>query len=185
MDFVYVDDVARANVLALSSEVSDEVFNVASGVETSLNDLAAALAHAMDVHDRRRVRARARTVNAVPRRLASIDKAERLLGFRASVTLDEGLRRLVAWWRCGASARNDDHRVDDSGRAAVDGRARSRGGAARDSVRMGHAGAGGRRLRTGVRCSGRRPTCVRRVELHHRLAPGARRLRRRRRATRS
>ena len=38
MDFVYVDDVARANILALQSDVSDEVFNVASGTETSLID---------------------------------------------------------------------------------------------------------------------------------------------------
>jgi UDP-glucose 4-epimerase len=98
MDFVYVDDVARANVLALSSDVADEVFNVASGVETSLNDLAAALARAMGTH----VAAEygpARSVNAVPRRLASMEKAERMLGFRASVPLDEGLRRLVSWWR--------------------------------------------------------------------------------------
>ena len=43
MDFVYIDDVARANILALQSDVSDEVFNVASGIETSLNELAAAL----------------------------------------------------------------------------------------------------------------------------------------------
>jgi UDP-glucose 4-epimerase len=98
MDFVYVDDVARANVLALSSDVSDEVFNVASGVETSLNDLAAALAHAMDVHIAAEY-GPARAVNAVPRRLASIEQAERVLGFRASVPLDEGLRRLVHWWR--------------------------------------------------------------------------------------
>ena len=47
MDFVYIDDVARANVLALQSDVSDEVFNVASGTETSLNELAAALLRVM------------------------------------------------------------------------------------------------------------------------------------------
>jgi UDP-glucose 4-epimerase len=98
MDFIYVEDIARANVLALSSDVSDEVFNVATGVETSLNDLARLLGRAMD-------RAIApeygpeRKSNAVPRRLASVEKAERLLGFRASVPLDEGLRRLVTWWR--------------------------------------------------------------------------------------
>ena len=98
MDFVYVDDVARANVLALSSDVSDEAFNVASGVETSLNDLAAALTRVMGA-DRSPEYGPERKINAVPRRLASTDKAERLLGFRASVPLDEGLRRLVAWWR--------------------------------------------------------------------------------------
>jgi UDP-glucose 4-epimerase len=98
MDFVYVEDVARANVLALAGDASDEVFNVASGVETSLNELAAALSRVMNV---RRVPEYGpeRKVNAVPRRLASTEKAERLLGFRAAVPLEEGLSRLVEWWR--------------------------------------------------------------------------------------
>lgn len=98
MDFLYVEDAARANVLALASDASDEVFNVASGVETSLNDLAAALSHVMDVRRTPEHRPE-RKVNAVPRRLASTEKAERLLGFRAAVTLEEGLSRLVQWWR--------------------------------------------------------------------------------------
>ena len=40
-----------------------------------------------------------RSVNPVPRRLASTAKAERLLGFQARVPLEEGLRALVDWWR--------------------------------------------------------------------------------------
>jgi UDP-glucose 4-epimerase len=98
MDFVYVEDIARANVLALSSDVSDEVFNVASGVETSLNELAAALGRAMGVRVNPEYGPE-RKVNPVPRRLASTEKAKRLLGFTASVPLDEGLSRLVKWWR--------------------------------------------------------------------------------------
>ena len=98
MDFVYVEDVARANVLALASDVSDEVFNVATGIETSLNDLAAALARAMGVRAAP-VYGPERKVNAVPRRLASIEKATHQLGFTAAVPLDEGLLRLVQWWR--------------------------------------------------------------------------------------
>ena len=47
MDFVYIEDIARSNVLALQSEANDNVFNVASGVETSLNDLAMALLKVM------------------------------------------------------------------------------------------------------------------------------------------
>src|SRR5690349_15264815 len=47
MDFVYIDDIARANILALESDISDQVFNVASGTETSLNELAAALLRVM------------------------------------------------------------------------------------------------------------------------------------------
>ena len=49
MDFVYATDIARANILAAESDVSDEVFNVANGVETSLNDLAYALMKVMGV----------------------------------------------------------------------------------------------------------------------------------------
>jgi UDP-glucose 4-epimerase len=98
MDFVYVEDIARANVLALASDVSDEVFNVASGVETSLNELAAALGRAMGVRVAPEYGPE-RKVNPVPRRLASTERAKRLLGFTASVPLDEGLSRLVKWWR--------------------------------------------------------------------------------------
>jgi nucleoside-diphosphate-sugar epimerase len=98
MDFVYIDDVARSNILALRSEVSDEVFNVASGVETSLNDLAAALLRVMGSSLRPEYGPE-RKVNPVSRRLADTSKAERLLGFRARVSLDEGLRQLVGWWR--------------------------------------------------------------------------------------
>lgn len=98
MDFVYVEDIARANVLALAADVSDEVFNVASGVETSLNDLAAALSRVMGV-DIPPEYGPERAVNPVPRRLASTDKARQRLGFEALVPLEEGLSRLVAWWR--------------------------------------------------------------------------------------
>jgi UDP-glucose 4-epimerase len=98
MDFVYVEDIARANVLALASDVSDEVFNVASGVETSLNELAAALGRAMGVRVEPEYGPE-RKVNPVPRRLASTEKAKRMLGFTASVPLEEGLSRLVKWWR--------------------------------------------------------------------------------------
>jgi UDP-glucose 4-epimerase len=98
MDFVYVEDVARANILALASDVSDEVFNVATGVETSLNELAAALARAMGVRVTPEYGPE-RKVNPVSRRLASTEKARKMLGFSASLTLEEGLSRLVRWWR--------------------------------------------------------------------------------------
>ena len=43
MDFVYIDDIARANLLAATTDVTDEVFNIASGTETSLLELASLL----------------------------------------------------------------------------------------------------------------------------------------------
>jgi len=98
MDFVYIDDIARANVLALQSDISDQVFNVASGTETSLNELAAALLRVMGSNLAPEYGPE-RKVNPVSRRLADIAKAEDMLGFKATVDLQEGLQRLVVWWR--------------------------------------------------------------------------------------
>jgi UDP-glucose 4-epimerase len=98
MDFVYIEDVARANVLALQSDSQDDVFNVASGTETSLNQLADALLWVMK-SNLKPIYGPERKVNPVARRLADTTKAELLLGFRANVSLEEGLQRLVHWWR--------------------------------------------------------------------------------------
>lgn len=97
MDFVFVEDVARANLLAAKSSLTDDVLNVASGTETSLGELAETLGYVMGV-DLPPVYGPARKVNPVSRRLADVSKAYRLLGFRTQVSLEEGLRKLVAWW---------------------------------------------------------------------------------------
>jgi UDP-glucose 4-epimerase len=97
MDFVYIEDVARSNILALQSAATDEVFNVGSGTETSLNELAAALLKVMGSNLEPEYGPE-RKVNPVSRRLADTSKAGRVLGFRAGVSLEEGLRRLVDWW---------------------------------------------------------------------------------------
>ncbi|HET9959618.1 MAG TPA: NAD-dependent epimerase/dehydratase family protein [Polyangiaceae bacterium] len=99
MDFVYVEDIARANLLAMQSDASDEVFNVASGTETSLNDLAFALLKVMGRTDLKPEYGPERKVNPVPRRLASTKLAKDRLGFEAKIGLEEGLQKLVAWWR--------------------------------------------------------------------------------------
>jgi UDP-glucose 4-epimerase len=98
MDFVYIEDIARANILAGKTDITDEVFNIASGVETSLNDLAHSLLKVME-SDLKPEYGVERKVNPVQRRLADITKAKQLLGFEAEISLEEGLRRLVNWWR--------------------------------------------------------------------------------------
>jgi len=102
MDFVYIEDVARANVLALASDVTDEVFNVASGTETSLRELAEALLNVTG-SDLRPDFGPERSVNPVSRRLADVSKAERMLGFKAAMGLEEGLARLEEWWHANRS----------------------------------------------------------------------------------
>ncbi|HEY1624399.1 MAG TPA: SDR family NAD(P)-dependent oxidoreductase [Streptosporangiaceae bacterium] len=98
MDFVYTDDIARANVLAAVSDVTDTVFNIGTGVETSLADLARMLLQVME-SDLDVEFGPQRAVNKVPRRLADVNAAARQLDWKAEIGLDEGLRRLVAWWR--------------------------------------------------------------------------------------
>jgi UDP-glucose 4-epimerase len=98
MDFVYVEDIARANLIAAKADVSDEVFNIARGEEISLNELANTLVRVMGA-DIEVEYGPARKVNPVPRRLADVQKAQQDLGFQAQVSLEEGLRNLVCWWR--------------------------------------------------------------------------------------
>jgi UDP-glucose 4-epimerase len=98
MDFIYVKDIARANILAAEAPISDEVFNIACGVETSLNDLAYALMNVMDV-DMPLEYGPERKVNPVPRRLADTSSAREKIGFTAQVQLEAGLSELVDWWR--------------------------------------------------------------------------------------
>ena len=103
MDFLDVRDIARANVLAMKSDVTDEVFNVASGSETSLLELAEMLARVMARPDLKPEFREERKVNAVGRRLADTTMASKMLGFVATIGLEEGLADLVSWWRKEAS----------------------------------------------------------------------------------
>nr|WP_205936901.1 NAD-dependent epimerase/dehydratase family protein [Rhizobium leguminosarum] len=103
MDFVDARDIARANLLAAKSDVTDEVFNVASGREISLLELAQMLSSIMGVSLEPQHK-EARTVNGVTRRLADISKAEKLLGFKAEISMEQGLRDLVAWWKMKTDA---------------------------------------------------------------------------------
>jgi UDP-glucose 4-epimerase len=98
MDFVYVLDVARANLLAAGADATDVVCNVASGTETSLLELAQMLLKVMG-SDLEVAFGPERAVNKVPRRLADTVTAQRILGFTAETGLEAGLSVLVDWWR--------------------------------------------------------------------------------------
>jgi UDP-glucose 4-epimerase len=99
MDFVYVEDVARANVLAMKTMITDQIFNVGSGVETSLEELCWLLLEVMGSNlkpkyvpipvDRRKVE--------VSRRRADVSRANEQLRFVVRVPLRKGLENLVKW----------------------------------------------------------------------------------------
>jgi UDP-glucose 4-epimerase len=96
-DFVYVTDLARANVLALTAEATDAVYNVGTGVPTTIRELVEELVviTGADVEPEYRPEA----TSYVTRRLGSTEAAERDLGFTAQVPWREGLRELVRWRR--------------------------------------------------------------------------------------
>jgi UDP-glucose 4-epimerase len=99
MDFVYITDIARANLLAMKSNRSDRVYNVASGTETSLLQLWRAIQSVTGADHLEPEFHPPRKVNAVPRRLADVRRAREEIGFQAQVALPEGLGQLAEWLR--------------------------------------------------------------------------------------
>ncbi len=100
MDFVSVNDIARSNLLAMQSEISDMVLNVASGTETSLRELCIALcvAYGMPWTEPEFIEMpQSRRGVEVTRRLADISAAKTEIGFEAKTSLDQGLRELIEW----------------------------------------------------------------------------------------
>lgn len=101
-DFVDVRDVAEANVRAMESKVSDEVFNVGSGTEVTVREIVERLiriagSDLTPEYDReQRV--------LMTRRVGSSEKASRLLDWEARYGIDEGLEEVVRWTRAGSPA---------------------------------------------------------------------------------
>jgi UDP-glucose 4-epimerase len=90
-DFVYVDDVVEALVLAATAtDVNRAVINVGSGQEVSINDLAASVARVLG--KRANVLYNQEQSGGVSRLVADVRLAERLLGWRSHIVLEEGLR---------------------------------------------------------------------------------------------
>ena len=98
LDWIDIEDIAEANWRALLSEESGEVFNVCTGREVSLLELLEIL---LKIHGSRLEPEfrESRAVNQVARRFGSPEKAAQRLGFRARVSLEQGLRELIEWRR--------------------------------------------------------------------------------------
>ncbi|HMA34654.1 MAG TPA: NAD-dependent epimerase/dehydratase family protein [Chloroflexia bacterium] len=96
-DFIHVEDVARANILALKSAATDEFFNIGRGVKTTINELVQLLLAitGSDLHPEYRPQEQM----FVTHRVGSTEKAARLIDFQARVPLEEGLHSVVEWRR--------------------------------------------------------------------------------------
>lgn len=96
-DFIYVADVARANILGMKADCSDEAFNIGGGVGTSINTLVEMLLELTGSDLKPEYRPE--TQSFVTKRIGSVEKAARLLGFTATTELRDGLQRVVDWRR--------------------------------------------------------------------------------------
>jgi UDP-glucose 4-epimerase len=97
MDFVYVRDIAKANIAALQADVTDESFNIGNCEETSLKGLLDVLLKVNDSRLTPEFREE-NSYNPVSRRLADISKAKKLLGFTPTVTIEQGMKELTDWY---------------------------------------------------------------------------------------
>ncbi|MGH3040207.1 MAG: NAD-dependent epimerase/dehydratase family protein, partial [Gaiellaceae bacterium] len=103
-DFVFVEDLARGLVLASEVEgIGGEIFQLASGVETSLNTLVALLAEVTGQEPE--VRHEPPRPGEIQRNYSLIDKAEARLGYAPAVVLEDGLRRTHEWFAGAGAAR--------------------------------------------------------------------------------
>ncbi len=94
-DFIHVSDVARSNILGMKADCADENFNIGMGIGTSINELVSILLELTGSTLRPEYRREAQSF--VTHRIGSTEKAQRLLGFRATTSLRDGVRSVVEW----------------------------------------------------------------------------------------
>jgi UDP-glucose 4-epimerase len=97
MDMVYVTDIARANILAMQSHITDTVYNVGTATETTLKQLCELILELHDRTDLAPIHEPERKVNPVRRRLSSIDRISAELGYKPEVSLRDGMLDLMRW----------------------------------------------------------------------------------------
>ena len=99
-DFIYVSDVVLANILAYKSSKGGEIYNIATGVETSIQNLAEMMLELAHNIKNKIIHAKANTGDIV-RSCANIDKVRNQLNFQPICKVREGLRIVMDWYSYG------------------------------------------------------------------------------------
>jgi UDP-glucose 4-epimerase len=98
-DFVYVQDIVEANMLALTTEeATGQAFNIGKGSQVSVNQVAAALKQAVGKADLKNIYEPAR-VGEVKHGFADVSKAQKILKFKAKFGFQDGIQNLVDWYK--------------------------------------------------------------------------------------
>lgn len=98
-DFTNVSDVVDASILALNSPINEGVYNVGTGETTSLNDLAQIIIQLMGADIKPTYGVAPENQTRVSKRIADTRKAEKELGFKAKISLKDGLQEFISWWK--------------------------------------------------------------------------------------
>ncbi|MCL2146385.1 MAG: NAD-dependent epimerase/dehydratase family protein [Synergistaceae bacterium] len=94
-DFIHVKDAARANVLAMESEISGECYNVGRGIGTTINDLTKLLIRL--TNSKMEIEYLPAGLTFVTNRIGDAEKAERDLGYKWTIDLEDGMKSLIEW----------------------------------------------------------------------------------------
>lgn len=104
-DFTYIDNVIRMNELAMltdNPEAINQIYNTAVGDRTTLNDLVSYLKEFLSVYDKEIAKVEVihgpNRAGDIPHSLASIEKAEKLLGYKPAYNIRDGLKEAVKWY---------------------------------------------------------------------------------------
>ena len=103
-EFLYVEDAAEAILLAAERYNKSDPVNVGAGYEITIRDLVSLIARLTGFQGK--IVWDTSKPNGQPRRMLDVSKAEKEFGFRAKVSLEEGLRRTIEWYQVHASAVN-------------------------------------------------------------------------------
>lgn len=104
-DYIHIDDIARANVAAMASDVSGESFNIATGTSTSLNKLVATILREMGSDlkpEHKKIEGKIRATVSSTLKFSNAKAIEKL-GWKPAVSLEEGIRRIIAWMEAEAA----------------------------------------------------------------------------------
>lgn len=96
-DFTYVDDVVEANILAMGSDPGFGIFNVGTGRSITINDMIGLLNKKLGKDIKPHYKENP-IKNYVQHTLANTAKAEKELGFKAKISLEEGIDRLIDYY---------------------------------------------------------------------------------------
>jgi UDP-N-acetylglucosamine 4-epimerase len=96
-DFTHVNDVVKANIMALTADVAGEHLNIACGAQTSIKELAETIIRLTESSSK--ITFQNERAGDVEHSLADIKKAENVLGFIPEIDIENGLKKTIAWFK--------------------------------------------------------------------------------------